>query len=376
MRRIGSAPGLRLDRRRLLGLACAAGAGAGAVAALGPPAGLAGYILSLIEPIGSEPYRRTITCMGTFVSISIHGSHVGRHSGAVEQAFDEVRAVDVLMSTFRPDSQVSRLNRAAGRDSMAVDPRVAEVLRAAHLMGAQSGGVFDVTVLPLMRAFGFREGDREGKPHLPTPEALHAALARVDYRAIEVDTVRDAAGLAHSGAAIDLGGIAKGYAVDRATEVLRARGVRQAVINAGGDLRVLGAPGPDNGDGWRVGITDPLQPGRILATLELRDQAIATSGNYEHFIEVGEERFGHLIDPKSGSPAEPMLSATVVAPTAMQADAASTTAFLMGHEPGARYVRETSGTDYVFLRSSERSEDEIEIQASPGIIGLAMRVEQ
>ena len=352
------------------------GTALGAVAALGPSAGLGGYILSLLEPTGAEPYRRTITCMGTFVSIAVHDRNGARYVDAVEQAFNEVRAVDVLMSTFRPDSQISRLNHAAGRESMAVDHRVAEVLRAARRMGVQSGGVFDVTVLPLMRAFGFREGSRGGGPRLPTPAALHAALSRVDYRAIEVDTVRDAAGLAHAGAAIDLGGIAKGYAVDRATEVLCARGVRQAVINAGGDLRVLGAPGPGNGDGWRVGITDPWQPGRILATLELRDQAIATSGNYEQFIEVGEERFGHLIDPRSLSSTEAMLSATVVAPTAMQADAASTTTFLLGNEPGARYIQETNGTDYVFLSSSQRSESDVEIQASPGISGLAMSVEE
>jgi thiamine biosynthesis lipoprotein len=407
MRRLGSSLGLPLDRRRLLGLACTAGAGAGAVAVLGPPAGLGSYILSLIEPAGGEPYRRTIACMGTFVSIDIHDRNGEGFAGAVEQAFEEVRAVDALMSVFRPDSQISRLNREAGRGSMAVDPRVAEVLRAARLLGAQSSGVFDVTVLPLMRAFGFREDHREDsrgeEPRRPTPEVLHAALEQVDYRAIEVDSATAAAGLEHPGTAIDLGGIAKGYAVDRAAEVLRARGVRQAVINAGGDLRVLGAPGspgPGRGDGWCVGITDPLQPGRILATLELRDQAIATSGNYEQFIEVGEERFGHLIDPRSGTPTEPMLSATVVAPTAMHADAASTTAFLMGNKPGARYVEETYETDYVFLSSvqpsgthlsdsqlsgshlnsfrpssSQRSEDGIEIQASPGINGLAMSQE-
>ncbi len=369
MRRFGLSSDLRMDRRRLLGLALSAGAGAGAVAALGPPLGLGRSILSLIDPVGAEPYHRTIACMGTFVSIAIHDPHGERHSGTVEQAFDEVRSVDELMSTFRPGSQISRLNRAAGRESIAVDPRVAEVLRAAYHVGEQSDGIFDVTVLPLLRAFGFREGTREGSPRRPSPEELRLARARVDYRAIDVDPIRHAAGLQRSGAEVDLGGIAKGFAVDRAAAVLRERGVRQAVINAGGDLRVLGAPG--EADGWRVGIQDPLQPGRIIATLELRDQAIATSGNYEQFIEVGEEQFGHLIDPKSGSPAEQMLSATVVAPTAMQADASSTSTFLMGCEIGARFLQKADGTDYVFLSSA----DGLEIQSSPGITGLAMSAE-
>jgi thiamine biosynthesis lipoprotein len=343
--------------------------------------------------------------MGTFVSIAVHDRGGDRLAEAVEQAFDEVRAVDALMSTFRPDSQISRLNRAAGREPMAVDPRVAEVLRAARHTGEQSGGVFDVTVLPLLRAFGLRQalrdetdkdsrGSRPGRaPHRPTPEALLSALGQVDYRTIAVDTASNSAGLAHSGTTIDLGGIAKGYAVDRAAEVLRARGVRQAVINAGGDLRVLGAPGHGHGGGWRVGIADPLQPSGILATLEVRDQAIATSGNYEQFVEVDDERFGHLIDPRSGRPAEAMLSATVVAATAMQADAASTTAFLMGPELGAHHILEMSGADFVFVgcagrfRASEGpkhesaegpaldsagSEDGIEIHTSPGISGLAM----
>jgi thiamine biosynthesis lipoprotein len=369
-----TSPSLRLNRRRLLGLACAAGAGSGAVAALGSPAGLGGYLLSLLEPQGALPYQRTIACMGTFVSIAVHDQNGERWAGAVEQCFDEIQAVDALMSTFRPDSQISRLNRAAGRESIVVDGRVDEVLRCARLMGAVSDGVFDVTVLPLMRAFGFRRGLREDGQgegfRRPTPEMLHAALEQVDYRALHVDSVQGTAGLAHSGAAIDLGGIAKGYAVDRAAEVLQARGVRKAVINAGGDLRVLGAPCEESG--WRVGISDPLQPARLLATLELRNQAIATSGNYEKFIEVGEDRLGHLIDPRSGNPAEAMLSATVVAPTAMQADAASTTAFLLGHTAGAKCVQERSGTDYVFLSSSQRTDNRIDIQSSSGIHGLAM----
>ena len=373
MSRLDYTSDLRLSRRRMLGLALSAGAGVGAAAALWPPRGFGKSILSLIGPVGAEPYQRTIACMGTFVSIAVHDHNGECYSEAVDEALAEVRAVDALMSTFRPESEISSVNRAAGRESVRIDPRVAEVLRAARRMGEHSDGTFDVTVLPLLRTFGLRGGTPGEEPRRPSLRELRIARAQVDYRAIDVDPARPVAGLELSGAEVDLGGIAKGYAVDRAAEVLHARGVRQAVINAGGDLRVTGAPGRGDDDGWRVGVQDPLHPGRILATLELRDQAIATSGNYEQFIDVGEERLGHLIDPKSGRPATPMLSATVVAPTAMQADAASTTAFLMGSERGARFVRETEGAESLFSVNADGisgSTTEVVVRASSGITGL------
>jgi thiamine biosynthesis lipoprotein len=318
--------------------------------------------------------------MGTWVSIEVHdvAGDRARASAVVERAFNEVRAVDELMSVFRPESQISRINRSAGRDPIVVDRRVAEVLRAAHHTGERSEGVFDVTVLPLLRALGLRS-DR------PEPGVAAAALARVDYRTVEVDPLRPQVGLSRAGAAIDLGGIAKGYAVDRAIAVLQDAGIGRAVVNAGGDLRVLGVPGDRDHEGWRVGVQHPLRPGRILATLELRDQAIATSGNYEQFIAAGEERPGHLIDPRTGGPVDHLMSATVVASTAMEADAASTTAYLLGGEQGARYLSERAGYEHLFVdrvsgrtpkvsasRIAAESALDLIIHHSPGIRGLSM----
>lgn len=190
--------------------------------------------------------------MGTFVTISMSDRDARDYLPVVGQALDEFRIVDRLMSTFKPDSDVARVNRCAGDRSMEVDSRVCDVVAAAIQMGDMSGGIFDMTILPLLKAYGFRDDS----PRRPDPRELADARSVIGYRQVFVDRQRSEIGIESRRAQIDVRGIAKGYAVDRAADVLRSHGIRRAVIDAGGDIFALGTPA--EGDGWAIGIQHPL----------------------------------------------------------------------------------------------------------------------
>ncbi|UCC30230.1 MAG: FAD:protein FMN transferase, partial [Phycisphaerales bacterium] len=244
---------------------------------------------------------------------------------------------------------VARVNRCAGDRSLKVSARVYDVVAAAIQMGDISGGIFDMTILPLLKAYGFRDDS----PRRLDPQELADARSTVDYRQVFVDKQRCEIGIESPRAQIDLGGIAKGYAVDRAAEVLRSHGIRRAVIDAGGDMFALGTPA--DSDGWPIGIQHPLYSDKLVGRVHVRDQAIATSGNYEKYISAGDKRYGHLLDPRTGCSSEPMLSASVIAPTSLAADALSTTAFLMGRDDGHRFIAGQRRTQGLFITSGPDS---------------------
>ncbi len=302
-------------RRFLKGLACLS---------LGSPA----YVLALPRrswAATADPYRETRLMMGTWAHLTIFGARPERARQAAEEALAEMERVERLMSVHRQFSQLSRVNRLAGSESLAVDARLLEVLEAGLRWSARTGGKFDVTTLPLLRAWGFREESGSAA------ETIEAARELVDYRALRIDG--DRVGLERAGMGIDLGGIAKGYAVDRAIGLLRDRwGVRAAIVEAGGDLYALGRP-PDAA-GWRIGLAHPLREGDFCATFELADAAVATSGARRKRIQRDGRAYGDLIDPRTGEPVEAFLSLTAMAPTAMEADAASTTLFVQGRTAG------------------------------------------
>lgn len=347
-----------MKRRVFLRLLASATAGGAAVSLLQGRPSWPRRLARLLEPPEGGLHRRTMLAMGTFVTISVPDEDACRVLPAIERAFEEFRCVDALMSTFDPASQLASVNRRAGERSVRVDARVCEVVAAAVQMGERSGGIFDVTVLPLLRSYGFRDGPSR----VPRPEELAEVLSTVDYRRVFVDRRTCEIGIESRHAGIDLGGIAKGYAVDRAAEALRASGVEKAVIDAGGDIFALGAPAGRSG--WSIGIQHPLHRDRLAARVCIRDQAVATSGNYENHVTVGQERYGHLIDPRNGRPSAPVLSATVVGATALVADAWSTTVFLMGPIEGSRFVQEHEQAQCLFL--ARREKGGVEARATSG----------
>ncbi|MHC4696719.1 MAG: FAD:protein FMN transferase [Planctomycetota bacterium] len=347
-----------MRRRLFLKLFASVAAGGSAIALLDRRSVLRRHVLRLLELPGSALCRKTIFSMGTFVTVSMYHEDTPECLPIVDRALDEFRVAEALMSTFKPDSDVARVNRCAGERSQVVGTQVCEVVAAAIRMGDRSRGIFDVTILPLLKAYGFRDDS----PRIPDPDELTEILSMVDYRQLSVDRHRHEIGVASPHAQIDLGGIAKGYAVDRAAQVLRSHGIQRAVIDAGGDIFALGSP--KEHDGWPIGIQHPLRPSRLVGRVRLRDQAIATSGNYEQHITVGDRRYGHLFDPRTGCPSASVLSASVIARTSLEADALSTTAFLMGPEDGLRYVCESEQTEGLYVTEGE--EGRVKFKATDG----------
>jgi len=270
--------------------------------------------------------------MGTLASVQVGGPEAGRLpecAGTAREAFAEVER---LMSIFNPESDISNLN-AAGRGAwVAVAPLTEEVLGFALKVARLSGGAFDPTVGPLMELWGFRS-----KPaaHAPPETEIARALGQVGYGRLRLENGR--ATFDTGGGRVDLGGIAKGCAVDAAFDRIRAAGVSNILVNLGGNMRGSGTgrkPG-----GWAVGVRNPFAQGSILGTVRLTGgMAVATSGHYERFVVMDGRRYAHIMDPRTGRPVTGMAGVTVVSPTAGEADALSTALFVLGPEEGEKLL--------------------------------------
>lgn len=282
----------------------------------------------------------------------------------VSTVFEEV---ENRLSLFRAESDVARLNRQAGSNEVAIGRHAAAVLAYALRVAEESGGAFDPTVGPLMSAWGFRRG-LTNVPH-PTAAALGEALAQTGWTNIvlsshatpdgaESDFVPLAdsahASLRLAGMQLDLGAIAKGYAVDLAYEAIRQQGqCDDFLINLAGNMRGLGTPSAAR-RGWCIGVRDPLHEGAWLGTIMLNDgEGIATSGNYERHVTINGQRYAHIIDPRSGHPVKEMISVTVLAGSAMEADALSTALFVLDVEQRHTLLEKHPGCGAVYLLETD-----------------------
>lgn len=304
--------GVRPRRRQLLVL--------GAMAGLS----LAGGHRAQARPV----LRWQGMAMGATASLVLHHEDGAQARRALQATLAELQRLEAMFSLFRADSWLTRLNRQG-----AVEAAPAEfmaVLRAALAMATLSGGVFDPTVQPLWQLY-FEHFVVGGARNAPSPGAIDKALARVDWRSVHV--ADDAVRLARPGMALTLNGLAQGYITDRCTDVLRAHGFSRMLVDMG-EPRALAAK-PD-GTPWRIGLADPREPGRALRTLSVVDRAVATSGGYGTLLDES-GLFTHLVNARSGQTAPAFESVTVIAPTALQADALSTALALMpAHDPAAR----------------------------------------
>jgi thiamine biosynthesis lipoprotein len=275
------------------------------------------------------------------VVIEARHSEVAIARLAVQRAFEEIERVEQVMSLYRSDSQVCRLNRDGRLERP--DPMLVEVLQSACTLSRRTRGAFDVTVQPLWEVFAGAQ--REGRS--VTEADRTAALARVDWRHLSVSSER----LALSpGMAITLNGIAQGYATDRATAVLRECGIEHALVNAG----EVGALGTRGGEPWCVGIQHPREPEAYIALAKLAGRCVSTSGDYATTFS-NDRRSNHLFDPRTGRSPDEFASVTVVAPTAMQADGLSTAISVLGLERGEQLLNETPDCDALFVLKDGRT---------------------
>lgn len=292
----------------------------------------------------------TRLALDTFVQIKATGRN-GRR--AVDEAFAEIARLEELLDRFQPASQVSRLNEQAGLAWVELDGDTRFLLEQGLYYAHLSQGAFDVTVGVLADLWGFG-GDNK----VPSPAEIEAALDVTGYPLLALEGDR---AFVEKGVKVDLGGIAKGYTVDKAAAKLRQRGIKHAIINAGGDVYAIGSR-PD-GKPWRVGVTNPREVGGMSLAVYLQDQAIATSGDYQRFFIHEGVRYHHILDPRTGYPARGLASVSVIAPSAMEADALATAVFVLGREQGMALVDSLPAVEAVLIT------DVGEILVSKGLEG-------
>ena len=304
--------------------------------------------------------------MGTIATLTTAGSDNQRLDEFAPAVKMRCAGLETALSVFNPDSDISRLAQNAGGKPVAVSLETAELLSLAGRYGRISRGAFDPTVGPLVKLWGFSGG--EVPAELPDASSIATALAQVGYANIIVDATsagEPKARLARPGAAIDLGGIAKGYAVDECHAELLANGAERAMVDLGGNIRCIGAASPERS--WRIGVRNPFRRDEIIGSLDLLSgMAVATSGNYERFVTIDGERFSHLVDPRTGYPAKGMAGVTVLAPTAVEADAMSTALFVLGPAEGCAALEATPGCLALFVPD----EQPVHILLTPGMRDL------
>ena len=308
----------------------------------------------------NAPYafsRETVT-MGSSLQVTLWTANDPGATAATDAVFAEFDRLDRLMSVWKEGSDVLRLNAAAGREPVRVSPETLEVLTVARQISEWTDGKFDVTFGALSGLWKF---DQDQDDSIPPASAVAARLPDVDYTALDIDAARGTAFLRRPGMRAHLGGIGKGYAIDRAAAILRMRGFNDFMIQSGGDLFVSGRRGDRP---WRVGIRDPRGPAdRSFAALDLTSGTLSTSGDYERsFIRDG-RRYHHLLDPDLGEPARGCRSVTIVADTAVIADGLSTGVFVLGPEKGMALIERLPGVEGVVVTSDNK------VLVSPGLIG-------
>ncbi len=276
---------------------------------------------------GNGLYTETRVIMGTYITITLDRSGMTDDglAKAAGDAFARITKVDNLMSTYKPMSNLSRINTNSGIAPILADPEVIENIDDASYVSSLSGGAFDITVGPLVNVWEI--GSK--KAHVPSPETIKKTLPLVGWRGIVVDKKAGTVFLKKRGASIDLGAIAKGYASDRAVAALLEDGIKGGIVACAGDIKVFGKK-PD-GSAWSVGIQNPRGPeGSVIAKLPLTDMAISTSGDYERYFFNDGKRYCHIIDPHTGYPASGLMSVTVLAKDSWLADSMGTTLFVLG----------------------------------------------
>ncbi len=293
----------------------------------------------------AEWHQREEAIMGTRVAVELWSEDAALAQRAMAEVIDEMRRTDELMSTYKPESQLSQVNAHAHERPVPVDADIIEVVERALAMSKLSGGAFDITYASVGYLYDYRAHQH------PSEQQIAAALPGVDYRQVQVDRAAGTIRFLRPGVRIDLGGIAKGYAVDRSIERLRKLGIRHAMVNAGGDTRLLG---DRRGKPWIVGIRDPRNEDRVVTRLPLEDEAISTSGDYERYFEEDGVRYHHILVPGTGRSARGVRSATVIGADATLTDALSTTVFVLGVERGLQLIAQLPGVEAVVVDEQGR----------------------
>ncbi len=285
-----------------------------------------------------KTFQKTEPIMGTDVTITVVAKTAAEGEAAIDAGMAEVKRLDAMMSLYKDDSELTKVNLAAGVRPVRVSPEMIEMTEDAIHVSKLTGGAFDPTIGPLEVLWQMRLKDGA----VPTEEEIARVRSLVDYRDVVVDRKRSTIYLKQRGMILDFGGCAKGFAADRVRDLFRKRGVDNAIIALAGDIWALGRR--EDGKPWRIGVQDPREKDRTLTVLDLSDQYISTSGDYERFVIRGNKRYPHILDPRTGRPSTGTESVTVIGEKGDKEDKGAlidpltTTLFILGPKEGMQLV--------------------------------------
>ncbi len=288
--------------------------------------------------------------MGTIARVVAVAADSTTAKSAIESALQQLYSIEDLCSTYKPDSEISRINRNAYKEPVRVSKPTFEVLQKAVQFSKLSEGAFDITVGALTELWHLAEEANS----VPSDDKLAEARAKVGYEKLILDADNMTVRFAVDGMKLDAGGIAKGYAIDKAVEAMRTAGAIGGMVDVGGDIRAFGAP-PQGKSEWLIGLQNPAETETVinstqyLVVLNLKDSAVATSGDYRRFVLIGGKRYSHIIDTKTGYGSDKLASVTVIAPNAADADALATAVSVLGQQKGLALIESIPQTEAILI---------------------------
>ena len=296
--------------------------------------------LGLVQSAHADWLTESQNIMGTRCSVELWSEDKARGQAAIASVFADMHRIDRLMSTWKEDTEISLVNREGSKHPVKISEELFRLLQHSVRYSELTHGAFDITYASVGYLYDFKKGVH------PDQKAIDAALPGINWRHMVLDEKALTVHFTRPGMRIDLGGIAKGYAVDRGIEILRRRGYTNAMVNAGGDTRVLG---DHRGKPWMIGIRHPDRKDEVVLRIPLQDAAFSTSGDYERYFDEGGVRYHHIIDPKTGESPRAVRSATLISDTATRTDGLSKTVFILGPEAGIAFINTLPDVDAIVV---------------------------
>ena len=290
-----------------------------------------------------EPYKRTLKLMGSRFDITVVAKDPVEANKYIDLAINEITRIEQLISSWDSKSQTSEINRSAGIKPVKVDSELFDLIQRGIGISKLTDGAFDISYASMDKIWKFDGSMTE----MPSTDSIKASVAKVGYRNIILDNENNTVFLKLKGMKIGFGAIGKGYAADKAKNLLISKGVVAGIINASGDMNTWGKQ-PD-GSEWKVAITNPMDKNKVFALLPINNGAVVTSGNYEKYVTFNDVRYTHIIDPRTGYPATGIISVTVFAPKAELADALATSVFVMGIEVGLNRIQQLPQVECIII---------------------------
>ena len=295
-------------------------------------------LTALVPAAQAEWMTRNEAIMGTRCAVELWSDDPVKGEAAITSVFDDMKRIDRLMSTWKEDTEISRVNREAGKHPVKISEELFRLLQVSVHYSELTHGAFDITYASVGYLYDFKRGIH------PDQKAIDAALPGINYRHMVLDAKKFTVFFTRPGMRIDLGGIAKGYSVDRGIEILQKQGITRAMVNAGGDTRIIG---DRFGKPWIVGVKHPDEEGKVFLRIPIVDAAFSTSGDYERYFDENGKRYHHIIDPKTGDSARKCRSVTIISGTATRTDALTKSVFIMGPEEGIKFIDTLPDVDAV-----------------------------